>query len=251
MKVALVVVAIMGLAGSVSAQQRTIVSASGRASYCTAHPEDSLNCVSLRTTTGVLGMARLCPELSQRDQDRKRSPASFLAIEGVDDEHFEEFRLCKLSDDEMDALIKFYYSRMTTRSYYDTKSREPNKIYVALDAAVDDTPDIVISDFRNELRSIPDVELTNDTHADFRVSVSAIRADAGGKSLGYAIAVQLIETYKEPADLGSTKYLPVVVYSSIATTGTDSASVNEPIRDDVAHFNNKHFEEFRSVWPYK
>jgi hypothetical protein len=250
MKVALVVVAIMGLAGSVSAQQRTIVSASSRASYCTAHPEDSLNCVSLRTTTGVLGMARLCPELSQRDQDRKRSPASFLAIEGVDDEHFEEFGLCKLSDDEMDALIKFHYSRMTTRSYYDKKGREPKKIYVWLDGDAQ-TPEIVLSDFRNELRSIPDVELTNNAHADFRVSVSAIQAKTGGESIGYAIAVQLIETYEKPAEMGSTEYLAVVIYSSVATTGTDSASVNDPIRDDVAHFNNKHFEEFRSAWPYK
>jgi hypothetical protein len=63
--------------------------------------------------------------------------------------------------------------------------------------------------------------------------------------------VQLIETYKQPADLGSTKHLPVVVYSSIATTGMASASVNESIRDDVAHFNNKHFEDFRSAYPYR
>jgi hypothetical protein len=42
----------------------------------------------------------------------------------------------------------------------------------------------VVSDFRNELRGIPDVELTNDSDADFRIAVSAIRADAGGKSPG-------------------------------------------------------------------
>jgi len=124
--------------------------------------------------------------------------ASWFAPEGIDDEGFEEMGLCKLSDDETTALLQHQWSRVTSRTYDDTDKRQPKKIYVALEPASKENPDIVMSDFRNALRSIPDVELVIDEHADFRISVNALQAKISGNPVGYAIVINLIETYKKP-----------------------------------------------------
>jgi hypothetical protein len=239
---------------SVSARSQSFVEASKRTEHCTSHPNDAFNCTAIPTvgndgTHSALGLARLCPGQPKDVEAKKRNVASWFALDGVDDEGFEKMGLCKLSDDETTALLQHQFTRQTTRAYYDTDKRQPKKIYVALETGGKLTPEIVMSDFRNALRSIPDVELTNDAHPDFLISVSALQAkNNSGNPIGYAIAMRLIKVYEKPDDHGK-EYLPVLVFDNISTVGP--ASVNEDIQDSVAHLNNENFERFRSEWPYK
>jgi len=163
-----IAVALLFLPMALHAQDKTRIEtpvpANKRAAYCESHPTDSFNCTAIPATSEdgthiTIGLAKICPGQPKDVQDKKSNVASWLAMDGIDNEGFEKMGLCKLSNDETTALLQHQWSRVTSRAYYDTDKRQPKKIYVALEPGSKETPDIVMSDFRNALRSIPDVEL--------------------------------------------------------------------------------------------
>jgi hypothetical protein len=175
----------------------------------------------------------------------------------VNDKDFQKMGFCKLSPDEQGELMRYTLSRQTSRAYYGdstSQKRQNKKIYVVLNVA-ERVPEILASEFRNALRTIPDVEITDGLNgADFRVAVLGFENHlTDGSTRGYVVAVQLLTDYEEPEDaaVAGKKFLPVIVDSHLASTGLGSSDLGREVAEQIAYFNNHAFESFRKGYPYR
>jgi hypothetical protein len=245
--------------GQAPAQSKTptrviIADYNERSTHCRQDPSDDLNCDALKTTTGLLGLPRTCPNASAKDQiGLTIFSMNLRTLDGVDAVAFEKMRWCKLSSDEAGMLHQWHLSRMPTRVFYDTKSRSDSPVYVTA-TFEQGTPDTAKSAFRAALRQIGDVEAVDTFDADFVLDVGVMDVKSQAESsLGYAALVSCTTLERTPGNSpfsSSSKLVECEHFPNLIRL-MPQEGLDSNMREIVASVDADEFEAFRKSWPYQ
>lgn len=230
---------------------RVILDYSERKIHCDKDPQnDPINCTALKTSDGgYVGLTKVCPQAPKSEQDRLETIASNeWNLEEMSPGDFEKMGWCKLSQDEASKLLMWHWSRMPSRIYYDTDRRANKRIYVTV-LFEDGTPDIAKSTIRSALRSISDVELTDNINSDFTLDIGLLPAEVGDdhKLVGYAVTFECFTT-QVSHDIQERRES---IYKAGWSYVWPKNDFDTQAHQSVASLDTKVFEDFRKSYPYE
>lgn len=224
-----------------------------RSQRCSDHPEaDLVNCTAIKTADNTfVGYAKICPEITDSQERTRLETSSYNGntLAGWTPKQFEQMGFCHSSDDETSAVLAWHWQNNVHRVYHDTKTREEKHIYVK-PVFEDGTPEIIESAVRNELRRIPDLEIT-DKDEDFLLDITAFASTEAREHyvMGYALDIMVLHISRWPQFGGTTSVEMEYDYGNLIVMPKDG--VNTAVAKVIAQANNGVFESFRKSWPYK
>ncbi|MFZ0821819.1 MAG: hypothetical protein WAM91_17280 [Candidatus Acidiferrales bacterium] len=219
---------------------------SDRTKYCSEHPTDPTKCKIIQTVPPS-NPPIATPVVCGGDEE-KQNLDSLLRLDGMDEDTFEDAGLCTLTRGEINKLVDWHFSRKASRIYYPNASRSPKHIYVYLHFAPE-TPLIVQSAFRSQIRSLNDIELTESHQPDIILEIASIPLRLkDGHLAGYLLSCSAEALWNVP-DFPLPKYLTESLAPRQLSMGAEN-EIDSIVREQVAAIDNQAFEEFRKSYPY-